>query len=431
MPTRQIASSPGRLAAALLVALTAAAVLSCRSGNSNTGGSASSGAATVAAKATGTGSSKEPLLASDVGVTPTEVVVGNATPLTGNQASYKPVADGIKAYFDYVNDQGGVNGRKIRLVVKDSGYDPAKAVSVTRELVETDKVFAVLGTIGTSVNSATYDYLNTQKVPDMYLSTGAAKWNDFEGHPYVFGFLFGYPQEAEVFWKYIQQNLSGKKIGVLYQNDGFGRDYEKRFKELAGTSVVREESYEATATDVTSQMTALKNSGAEILVQFTTPKFAVQATKFIYDSGWKATNIMTYVSADPSVVEGAGTQAIEGTISGTFTPLLTDDNDPRVKAFKDIMQKYAPGAWPSTFALWGFAEAQLFVETLKRAGRNPTRASLIKAAEGIRDFKDLAALGPATMTPHDHAPMHCERLIRYMGGRAQYATDLLCAAVKE
>ena len=399
--------------------------MSCRSSK---GTAAPQATGTTGPAASGT---SQALTASDVGITPTEILIGNATPLTGPAASYAPVADGLKAYFDYINSQGGVNGRKIKLVVKDSAYDPSKALAVTKELVEQDKVFAIVGTIGTPVNSTTYDYLNENKVPDMYLSTGAAKWNDPKGHPYVFGFLFGYPQESEVFWKYIQQNLAGKKIGVLYQNDDYGKDYEKAFKQLAGSAIIREESYETTSADISSQVTALKNAGAEVVVLFSIPKFTIQALKFIHDSGWKPTIVMNYVSADPSVVSGAGSVAIEGVISGTFTPLPSDTSDPKVKFFADTLAKYRPGVQPSTFAMWGFAEAQLMVETLKRAGTNPTRASLIKAAEGIQDFTNLATLGPATMTPNDHAPMHCERLIKYQNGAPQYASDLLCAAVKQ
>ncbi len=396
----------------LVVGLLGLIAVSCRSGSTP---------ATAQPTATG-----EALTASDVGITPSEVLVGTSQALTGPAALTKSTADGIRAYFEYVNANGGVHGRKLRLVVKDNAYDPAKAVAVAREMVTQDKVFAVIGQLGTPPNVATYQYYNEQQVPDVFLISGDPRFNDPKQYPYVSRFFPSYPQEAELFWKYIQSNLPGKRVAVLYQNDDFGKSFLKRFDELAGGAVVAQAGYETAATDISSQMTSLKQSGADVLVQFVTPKFAILALKFIQNSGWKVANVMSSVNVDPAVVKIVGPQTLEGTVTSTVVYLLDDASAPQVTPFKEALAKYAPGVEPSIYTEWGFTVGQLFVDALKQAGRNPTRASLLKALENLRSVQTLL-LVPVSISTSDHAAARCERLTKYESGRFHYIGEAVCA----
>ncbi len=380
------------------------------------------------ATATGTGIART---ASDVGVTADQIVLGSHFALTGPAASYAPISKAAQAYFEYVNTElGGVNGRKIVLKVIDDAYDPSKTVAAAKQLVDQEKVFALFNGLGTPTHSAVYEYLNEQKVPDLYVATGAAKWNDPKNHPYTFGYPPSYPSEAEIFANYYQQALAGKKVGILYQNDDFGKDYLNTFvAKASGAPIVGKQSYEATATDVSSQLTALKGVGAEVLLLAAIPKFSAQALKNIHDQGWKPTVLLSYVSADPSVIKNAGVEAAEGVISAGYLPQYDDAANPDIAFHKQVLSKYAPGLEPSNFTVYGVSSAQMMVETLKRAGINPTRASLLQAAESVQNFKSMA-LGPATMTPNDHTPLHCERLEKVVNGKFVYFGELICAAVK-
>jgi branched-chain amino acid transport system substrate-binding protein len=425
--------SVGLLALAALLMLAA----SCRSsGAEKTGAATATGGARATAAAQATEDANAPLRASDVGVTETEIVLGQHTGRSGAYASYWPISQGMQAYFDYWNtEKGGVHGRKIRFVVKDDQTNPAVARTVVQELIEKDKVFAFTGNLGTPQHSAVADLINAQKIPDLWVFTGAGKWNDPQNLPYTFGWTFSYPTESKVLSEYAKKNWPGKKIGIFYQNDDFGKDYQKVFGQDVRTGqgalqVVAEQSYETTASDISSQMQALKNAGAEVVALFSVPKFTILAFKFMRESGWRPLVIMSSVSADPSVIEGAGADLIEGTITAAYLPDISDDSNPDVQEHKRLMAKYAPGVTPSNFTLSGWAQAQLTVETLIRAGRNPTRESLVRAAESIKDFKGIA-YGPYNTTKYDHHPLHCQRPTKVEGGKFVQFGDLICAPVKD
>lgn len=385
------------------------------------------------AAATGTGGT-EPLRASDVGVTETEIVLGAHIAMTGPAAQYRLYGEGGKAYFDYVNQElGGVNGRKIVYKLVDDGYEANKAVAAVKQLVDSDKVFAVFQGLGTSSHAAVVDFLNERQVPDMFVRSGASKFNDPARYPWTFQYTFSYVTDGEVMAEYVAKNYPGKKIGILYQNDDFGKDYLNAFTAKLGSAgtVVSKQSFEVAAPDVSSQLQQIRNAGAEVVMLFATPKFAALALKWMAQGGWNPVRFMSVVAADQTTIKNAGAAAAEGTFTtGYYGDLEADTTNPHVQLHKRIMAKYAPGIEPSDFTLTGHAAAELMVEVLKRAGRNPTRQSLIKAAESIRDFKDTAALGPATMTSKDHAPLHCERFKQVKGGKFVYISDLVCAPVK-
>ena len=412
-----------RLLAMALVAVVLVLAVSCRSSKPQ---------ATTTPQGTGTGTA---LSATDVGVTATEIKIGQHAPKTGAYAGYYAITQGTRAYFDYVNAElGGVNGRKIVFIDRDDQTNPSVARAVVQQMIEQDKVFAFDGNLGTPQHSAVADYINEQKVPDMYVFTGAGKWNNPQKLPYTFGWTFDYPTESHVLATYAKQNFAGKKIAILYQNDDFGKDYLNTFGDLVKGSmtVVGQQSYETASSDIASQMTALKNSGAEVLAIFAVPKFTVLAYKFMRDSGWHPQVILTSVSADPTVVAGAGADIMEGTITAGYLPDISDDTNAAVKFHKAMMAKYAQGVQASNFTLSGWANAMLMVETLKRAGPNLTRQGLLKTAESIRDFKaaDFPPLGPVTMTAQDHSPLHCEKPMKVQGGKFVLFGELICAPVK-
>ena len=412
----------------LLVALTLAAVLTgCRSGGDDTAKSTPStgGAGTQAAGQAG--AAQEPLRASDVGITPTEIVLGSHQPLSGPASSYNVISRAVKAYFDHINEtEGGVHGRKIVYKFEDDGYVPNNTVTIVKKLVEQDKVFAIFNGLGTPTHSAVVDYLNDNKVPDMYIASGAAKW----GEPvkkYVFGFQPDYVSEGRALAKYIQTTHKGKKVGMIYQNDDFGKDYVRAMKGTLGADnpIVAEESHEVTAADLNSQVANLRSKGAEVIGLFVVPKFAGIGIRTIRDQGMTQPIIMTSVSADPTLVELAGgVRNVEGVITAGYLPQYDDDNDPKIKKHKEIMAKYAPGLQIQNFTVYGHAAAETMVETLKQAGRNPTRDSLIQAAEGIKCFKGMA-FSPVSMGADDHRPLESIRLERIENGKYVYFGDII------
>src|SRR5579884_337863 len=315
-------------------------IAACRSSKNESSTTSSGGAArqatsaaggTRAAGASGTAATGGALTASDVGVTPTEIKLGIHAPKTGSYAAYYAIVQGMQGYFEYVNqEQNGVNGRKINFIIKDDQTSPSAAQAVVREMVDNDKVFAFTGCLGTPQHSAVADYINEQKIPDMLVFTGAGKWNDPKTYPWTTAFTFSYPIESQVLAEYAKKTWQGKKVAVLYQNDDFGKDYVNDFgNDIKGSlTVIQQQSYETTASDISSQMTALKNSGADVLALWATPKYAVLAYKFLRDSGWKPDVIMSSVSNDPTVVQGAGADVMEGTITAGYLPDISDDSNP-------------------------------------------------------------------------------------------------------
>jgi branched-chain amino acid transport system substrate-binding protein len=333
----------------------------------------------------------------DPGITGTTILVGGTTPLSGTASAYASVARGANAYFKFVNSRGGVNGRTITYKTVDDAYDPAKTVQATRQLVEQDKVFAIFNSLGTEQNVATRDYLNSERVPQLFVASGATTFGrDFKKYPWTIGFQPSYRAEGWIYGKYLARTKPGAKIGVLVQNDDYGKDLMAGLKQGIARSkvkVVAAQPFEVTAPDVQSQISKLKSSGANVLALFATPRHAIQGYVFANRLGWRplivnnavssASNIMTLAS------EGGSNKAVEGSISIVFLKDPTDAkwrNDAAVKLYRSIMTRFAKGAnQKDVYHVYGMAAAYEFVHVLKRAGKNPTRASLMAQTSKLND----------------------------------------------
>jgi len=360
------------------------------------------------------------------GVTDTEVVLGGTHPFSGPASAYGVIAKGIDAYFAYVNDHGGVNGRKITYKDLDDGYSPPQALQLTKQLVEQDHVFAIFNSLGTAVNIALRPYLNDQKVPQLFVATGATTWGtDYQKFPWTMGFNADYTAEAVIFGKYIVAHQKDPKVGILYQNDDLGQDYLTGTQRgLGSIQVTKTQSYEVSDPDVRSQMAALKSSGADTVVIAATPKFATQALVAIGQLGWKPTIYLTDVSASAPVMRAAA-QGSPGVVKDVITATYYMDptnplyaNVKGMKMYKDIIAKYGAGADPTNaFVLYGMSAAYTMVDTLQRAGKDLTRAKIMDAAMHINE-RDNPFLLPGIVvetSPTDRFPIRQEQLFRYTG----------------
>jgi branched-chain amino acid transport system substrate-binding protein len=333
--------------------------------------------------------------AADPGITPTTIVLGGTSPLTGPAAAYASVARGAKAYFDSVNAKGGVSKRKFEYKILDDAYNPAQTIQATRQLVEQDKVFAIFNSLGTEHNLAIREYLNQTKVPQLFVASGATTWgSDAAKYPWTIGFQPSYQAEGWIYGQFVAKTMKGAKIAVLLQNDDYGKDLLgglKRGLARSGSKVVAAEPYEVTAPDVSSQVAKLKASGANVLAIFATPKFAIQAYVYASRLGWKPLVINNAVSAATNIMllasEGGKNKSIAGTVSINFLKDPTDarwTNDPGAKLYRSLMAKYAKGANVSdVYHVYGMAVAFETVSLFKRMGANPTRAALIGRARSI------------------------------------------------
>ena len=352
------------------------------------------------------------------GITDTEIILGSHFVQSGTYgASFSPVLAGFKAYINYVNaEKGGVCGRQINFTADNDEYDPAKAVDVTHKLVEQKKIFAMVIGLGTAAHSAVWDYLNEKGIPDLWAMTGAHKWGaDPSTHPWTVGILPDYYVEGTIFGKYISQNFAGKKVTILYQNDDFGRD------DLAGVKngldpskneLASEQSYETTAVDIRSQVTNMKQTGAEVAICACIPGYAAQAIKAANNMGWKPQWIIDYVNSDPMMFSYASPEEMEGTLTLQALKLNTMD-DPAVAAHKDIIKKYGNAA-PGNFTIVGQVAAELTVNALNATCDNLTREGLMNAVESIRDYQsDLTLPGATiTITDDDHVGFENMRFLR-------------------
>jgi branched-chain amino acid transport system substrate-binding protein len=338
--------------------------------------------------------------AAETGITSKSVKIGGTFALTGPASPYAPIPAGMKAYFSYINSRKGpdgklgIYGRKIQFIYYDDGYNPANTVQLTRKLVEEDKVFAIVGQLGTEVCLSVRSYLNENKVPQVLVSTGATEFgSEYKEFPWTIGWEPDYIAEGRIFGLHIKQNQAGKKIAILYQNDAYGKDYVYGVKSALGANyakanIVAEEGFEVTAPDVRSQMARIKASGAKVFLILATPKFAVQAYAFGKALGFDPDQIyVNHVAATAAflnlAVGSAGAAYVNGSISIGF---LKDPSSPRwtndaaMKQYRTLMAKYAPSAKADDILnLYGFAKAETFVQALYKAGKNPTRARLMKA----------------------------------------------------
>jgi branched-chain amino acid transport system substrate-binding protein len=363
-----------------------------------------------------------------VGVTATEIKIGNTNPYSGPASAYGTIGKALGAYVKKVNDEGGINGRKINYITYDDGYSPPKTVEMVRRLVEQDQVAFVFQTLGTPTNTAIHKYMNQQKVPHLFVATGATKWNDPTNFPWTMGWQPNYQAEGQIYAKYVLKNVPDAKIGILYQNDDYGKDYVKGLKDGLGDAakkmIVSEQSYETTDPTIDSQILNLKSSGANVFFNVTIPKFAVQAIKKAHDIGWKPLHLLNSVSSSVGVVlKPAGLEASKGLLT---TYYIQDPTDPQWKngqGYKDwlaFMKKYYPeGSIEDAFNVYAYSVAQTLVHVLKQCGNDLSRENIMRQAASIKDLT-VPMLLPGikiNTSPTDFAPIEQEQLAKFDGER--------------
>lgn len=347
-----------------------------------------------------TGSALAPAIAADPGITDTEILLGGSHPYSGPASAYGNIGKGIAAYFSYVNDHGGVNGRKIRYIDKDDGYSPPQAVQIMHQLVEQDKVFAIFDTLGTAVNAAIRPYLNQNGVPQLFVATGASTWgHDAQKFPWTIGWQPDYQSEAMLYAQDVLANHPKAKIGILYQNDDYGEDYIAGLKRALGkhdTLIVKMASYETTDPNVASQIASLKASGADTFMIFATPKFAIQALVLAAQQSWHPVIYLNNVSAAVPFMNAAAKAGGPSAVAGVYSTIYLKDpanharyaGDAGMKLYNEIMAKYLPGADKDDGNyLYGVSIAYTMVDVLKRAGKDPTRKKVMDIASHL-DEKD-------------------------------------------
>lgn len=363
----------------------------------------------------------------DTGVTDTEIKIGQTAPFSGPAAAYSTFAKAQQAYFNMINEQGGVNGRKIKLLTLDDGFTAPKAVEGTRQLVEQDEVFLIFATVGTGTNSAIQRYLNAKKIPQLFISTGAGKWNDPKTYPWTLALQLTYPTEAQIFADYVMKNVPNPKVAILWQNDDFGKDYVKAFKARLGSKsnmIVSEASYEFSDPTVDSQVIALKNSGANVFLNISTPRFAAQAIRRAADLGWKPTQFVPYVSTQVrAVMEPAGLDKSTGVISTAYIKDPSSkqwESDPEMLQYKSFMKKYYPeGDADDWLNAQGLMHANALVTVLKQAGDNLTRENVMKIATNMKNVHPMMVIPGITVntSPTDYSPIKSAQMIRFDGAR--------------
>src|SRR5438876_367426 len=338
-----------------------------------------------------------------VGVTATEIKIGNTNPYSGPASAYGTIGKALGAYFKKVNDEGGINGRKINYITYDDSYSPPKTVEMVRKLVEQDQVALLFQTLGTPPNSAIHKYMNEKKVPQLFVATGATKWNDPKNHPWTMGFQPNYQTEGRIYAAYILKNVPDAKVGILYQNDDYGKDYLKGFEDGLGEAakkvVVLKQSYEVTDPTIDSQIVNLKNSGANVFFNITIPKFAVQAIKKANDIGWKPLHFLNNVSSSlGTVLKPAGLEASKGLITALYMKEITDPQWKNDKGFQDWvawMKKYYPeGALDDQSNAFGYNVAILMVQVLKQCGNDFSRENIMRQAANLKNVDLPLPLNP-------------------------------------
>ena len=374
----------------------------------------------------------------DTGATDTEIKVGNIMPYSGPASAYGIIGRTEAAYFKKINEEGGINGRKINFVSYDDAYSPPKTVEQARKLVESDEVLLVFNSLGTPPNSAIQKYMNSKKVPQLFVATGATKWNDPQNFPWTMGWQPNYQSETQIYAKYILKAMPNAKIGVLYQNDDYGKDYLKGLKDglgaKAASMIVLEESYETSEPTIDNHIVKLKATGADVFINITTPKFAAQAIKKISEIGWKPTHFLNNVSASVgSVIKPAGFENSQDIISAAYLKDVSDPqwkDDAGMKAFLDFMTKYFPeGDKLDGGTIVGYGVAQTLVEVLKKCGDNLTRENVMKQAASLKDFRTEVLLPGIKINtgPNDFAPISSLQLMKFKGDKWDLFGEVISA----
>ena len=360
------------------------------------------------------------------GVTDTEIKIGNTMPYSGPASAYGIIGKAQSAYFQMINDQGGINGRKINYVTYDDAYSPPKTVEQTRKLVESDNVLLIFAPLGTPPNSAIHKYMNAQKVPHLFLATGATKWNDPKNFPWTMGWQPSYQAEGRIYAKYLLEKKPDAKVAILYQNDDYGKDYLKGFMDgLAGKiKPVITLSYEIADPTIDSQMSRLQASGADVFMNITTPKFAAMAIKKAAELNWKPMHFLNNVSASiGSVLKPAGLENAQGVISTAYMKDPLDPqwkDDPGVKNWNAFIDKYMPGANKADGGLvTAYNDAQTMVQVLKQCGDNLTRENVMKQAASLKNIQQEMMLPGVLIntSADDFGPVQQEQLEVFKGDR--------------
>ena len=367
------------------------------------------------------------------------ITIGNTMPYSGAASGLSSLGKAEAAYFTMINEQGGINGRKINFITRDDSYSPPKTVEVIRRLVEEEQVLAMFSMLGTAPNTAVQEYLNDNKVPHLFVASGADQWNDPKNHPWTMGWRPSYRIEARIYARYILRNLPNAKIAVLYQNDDFGKDYLLGLREGLGSNadkmIVATQAYETTDPTIDSQIVALRASGADVLLTAAIPKFAAQAIRKIYDIGWKPTHFLTNVSISvKAVMQPAGAQKAVGVISAAF---LKEPTDPRwqdtseYKEWLAWMRKYnTSAAIADSLNVYGYSLAQTLVAVLKASGDDLTRENVMNQAASIHNLTVPMLLPGITLSTgaDDFQPIKQMQLQKFDGTTWQLFGELIAGA---
>jgi branched-chain amino acid transport system substrate-binding protein len=362
----------------------------------------------------------------DTGATDTEIKIGNIMPYSGPASAYGIIGKVEEAYFKMINEQGGINGRKINFVTYDDGYSPPKAVEQARKLVESDEVLFIASALGTASSSAIEKYMNSKKVPQLFVSTGATKFGEYKDFPWTMGWQPAYQSEGRIYAKYLLKEKPDAKIAIMYQNDDFGKDLLKGMKDGLGdkakSMIVAEESYEVSEPTIDSHIVKLKSTGADVYVSMTTPKFAAQSIKKVAEIGWKPMYFQSNVGASVgSVLKPAGFENAQDILSAAYAKDGADsqwDNDEGMKKFYTFLAKYIPEANKiDGSVVFGYGHAQTIVQVLKQCGDDLTRANVMKQAASLKDFT------PDTLLPGikintsatDFYPIEQLQMMRFKG----------------
>ena len=372
----------------------------------------------------------------DTGATDTEIKIGNIIPYSGPASAYGAIGKTEEAYFRMINDQGGINGRKINFITYDDAYSPPKAVEQVRKLVESDEVLVVFNPLGTPSNTAIQKYLNSKKIPQLFVATGATKWNDPKNFPWTIGWQPSYQSEAQIYAKWLMKEKPNAKVAILYQNDDFGKDYLKGTKDGLGAKgasmIMLEESYEVSEPSIDGHIVKIKAANPDVLLIYATPKFAAQTIKKTAELGWKPLQIVTNVSISVgSVMQPAGFDNGQGVLSAAYAKDGSDPqwaNDPGMKKWNEFLDKYMPGADKTDSALvYGYGAAQTLAKVLQSCGDDLTRANVMKQAASLKDFVPDTLLPGVKLNTSttDFAPISQLQMMRFKGQKWELFGEII------
>lgn len=377
----------------------------------------------------------------DPGASDTEIRIGNIVAYSGPVSSLGTIGKIQAAYFQKVNDEGGVNGRKIKFISYDDAYSPPKAVEQARKLVESDEVLLIFNPVGTPSNAAIQKYMNAKKVPQLFVGTGATRWNDPKNFPWTMGWQPNYQSEGRIYAKYLLKEKPGAKIAILYQNDDLGKDYLKGLRDGLGNKasmIVAERGYETSEPTIDSHVVTLQSSGADVFISVALPKAAAQSLRKVFELGWKPLFILSSIgSSIGTVIQPVGFDKAQGVIS---TAYLKDSSDPQwdadqgMQRFNEFLSKYAPGADKNDFfVVYAYGISQTLIQVLKQCEDDLTRANVMKQAASLKRFSPDVLLPGITVStsPSDFAPIEDMRMIRLDGKRWELFGDVISSATDQ